>query len=148
MRSVCVFCLKGSQEAIYNIKTLRISHNCGEFIHNLTTKNKFNLVKKSIALIAGSNVKAITGLWIYSVANSVGKSTFTNLLARVVSAFKYCMNDNLWQESFNIDSREPYQLLIVDGLMLNSQLPLSLIEHIPTTKIAMKRRGKEPGYMR
>ena len=145
---MCVLFFKGSQEAIYNIKTLRISHNCGEFIHKLTTKSKLNLVEISIALIAGSNVKAITGLWIYSVANSVGKSTFTNLLARVVSAFKYCMNDNLWQESFNIDSMSPYQLLIVDGLMFKSQLPLSLIEHIPTTKIAMKRRCKEPGYIR
>ena len=74
-------------------------------------------------MIAGSNVKAIRGLWIYSVANSVGKSTFTNLLARVVNAFKYCMNDNLWQESFNIDSKNPYQLLIVDGLMEKTQLP-------------------------
>ena len=71
------FLFKGSQEAIHKIKKLRISHNCGEFIHKLTTKSKLNLVEISIALIAGSNVKAIRGLWIYSVANSVGKSTFT-----------------------------------------------------------------------
>ena len=58
------------------------------------------------------------------------------------------MNDNGWQELFNVDSVHPYKLLIVDGIQSSTDFPLTLIEHISTTKIAMKRRGKDPGYIR
>ena len=75
----------------------------------------------------------------------MGKSSFAILTARIVKAYNYCMNDNGWQELFNIDSLHPYKLLIVDGIQSTTDFPLTLIEHISTAKIAMKRGGKDPG---